>query len=366
VTTAQLFFVVAPLRLTLWVVAVATVVVLVVIAIAVSRHLEWIRFEHHHERVRAELEPVFSRFFEDEDPARLADELRPAFLRMDAAERPVAAVLISDLMQDAPLSHRELLRSALEQSGIVELGEKGTRRRSPWRRALACEMLGKIGSPLAVPALLQRLEDRRPEVRVAAVRALGDIGSPEAAPVLGKAFLDRTVAPTNVVNDALRRIGGEFTGPTFERGVASSDPIVRVSSCFGLAGVAAGHGAAVHRLAAVLGSDSEARVRVAAAASLGIAGGGAAPPELVGATTDPEDAVRRSAVKALGSFDDPTTADSLDARTEDEDREVAIRAAEALLALSRRPRAAAEARARLDSSSAWAVEYVQKVAEVTG
>ena len=49
---------------------------------------------------------------------------------------------------------------------------------------------------------------------------------------------------------------------------------------------------------------------------------------------------------------------------EDEDREVAIRAAEALLVLSRRPRAAPEARARLQASSAWAVEYARKVAEV--
>ena len=107
-------------------------------------------------------------------------------------------------------------------------------------------------------------------------------------------------------------------------------------------------------------------MRAAAAASLGIAGGGNAPPALVAATTDPDDHVRRAAVKALGRFDDPATTDSLDARTEDEDREVAIRAAEALLALSGRPRAAMEARARLESSSAWAVEYARTVAGVTG
>lgn len=74
--------------------------------------------------------------------------------------------------------------------------------------------------------------------------------------------------------------------------------------------------------------------------------------------------MRRSAVKALGSFDDPTTAETIDQRTEDEDREVALRAAEALLALARRPRAAPEARARLESSSAWAVEYAGKIADV--
>jgi HEAT repeat protein len=283
---------------------------------------------------------------------------------MDAAHRPVAALLVIDLMGEVSRSQREKCTYALEQAGIVELGERGTRRLSPWRRALACEMLGKIGVARAVPALLARLEDRRPEVRMAAVRALGDIGSSEAVPALTEAFLERRVAPTNVVNDALRRIGGEGA-PAFERGVASPDPIVRVSSCFGLAGIAWSHGGAVFRLAHVLESDPDARVRAAAAAALGIAGGGSAPAALLGATADPDVQVRRSAVKALGSFDDPSSGDALDERTEDEDREVALRAAEALVALAGRPRAALEARARLESSSAWAVQYARKVAEVS-
>jgi hypothetical protein len=75
--------------------------------------------------------------------------------------------------------------------------------------------------------------------------------------------------------------------------------------------------------------------------------------------------VRRSSVRALGSFDDPTIGQTLDGCTEDEDRETAIRAAEALLALAHQPRAAPEARARLESSSAWAVEYARTVAEVS-
>jgi HEAT repeat protein len=208
------------------------------------------------------------------------------------------------------------------------------------------------------------LDDRRHEVRTAAVRALGDIGSAEAVPALSEAFLERRVAPTDVVNDALRKIGGE-AAPAFERGVASPDPIVRVSSCFGLSAIASTHGAAVYRLAEVLASDSDARVRAAAAAALGIAGGGNAPDSLRAMAADPDVNVRRAAVKALGSFDDPTTGEMLVERTEDEDREVAIRAAEALLALADRPRAAKEARGRLEASSAWAVEYARTVAEVS-
>jgi HEAT repeat protein len=283
---------------------------------------------------------------------------------MDAAHRPVAATLVTDLMQAASSSQREQLRLALEQSGIVELGHRGTRRFSPWRRALACEMLGKIGSPRSVPVLVARLEDRRPEVRTAAVRALGDIGSAEAVPALADAFLERRVAPTNVVNAALRRIGGE-SGPAFELGLASPDAIVRVSSCYGLSAIASTHGGAAFRLARMLGSDSDAGVRAAAAAALGIVGGGNAPESLRDATTDPDVQVRRAAVKALGSFDDPTSGEALDGCTEDEDRETALRAAEALLALANRPRAAQAARARLESSSAWSVEYASTVAEVS-
>jgi hypothetical protein len=83
--------IVAPLRLTLWVLAGATVVIVVLLGIVVARRLEGARADRRREHARGELGPVFSRFLETEDPVRLADELRPAFLRMDAAERPVAA-----------------------------------------------------------------------------------------------------------------------------------------------------------------------------------------------------------------------------------------------------------------------------------
>ena len=199
---------------------------------------------------------------------------------------------------------------------------------------------------------------------MAAVQALGDVGSAEAVPALGEAFLARGVAPTDIVMDALRRIGGDAL-PVFERGAGSADPIVRISSCFGLSAMAVEQPACVFRLALVLDTDSDPRVRAAAASALGILGGDDAPAALRRATTDPDVHVRRSAVKALGSFDDPTTGQTLDECTEDDDRETAIRAAEALLALTRRPRAAPEARTCLESSSAWAVEYARTVAEVS-
>jgi HEAT repeat protein len=360
---ARVLLVVTPLRLTLWVLAVAGAAVLALLGLVIARHLEWGRAERARERVRGMLEPVFSRFLETQDP-HIAEELRPAFLRMDATERPIAALLAIKVLAEASPDQREQLRDMLEDAGIVELGERGTRRLSPWRRALACEALGKIGSRRSVPALLARLEDRRPEVRMAAVRALGDIGSVDAVPALRDAFLESRVAPTSILMDALRRIGGEAR-TAFERGFASTDSIVRIASCYGLSGIRDARDEAVPRLGEVLASDSDAQVRAAAASSLGIVGGSDAPRPLLRATVDPDVLVRRAAVKALGAFDDPTTGETLDERTEDEDREVAIRAAEALLALTHRPRAASQARARVESSSAWAVEYARKVAEVS-
>jgi hypothetical protein len=78
---------------------------------------------------------------------------------MDAAHRPVAAVMVTDLMLETSLAQPEQLRRALEQSGIVELGERGTRRWSPWRRALArCQRDSPAAhqSPAAAPALSSR------------------------------------------------------------------------------------------------------------------------------------------------------------------------------------------------------------------
>ena len=114
----------APLRLTFWVLAVAGAWVVFMMALVVARHVEWARAARHRARVQAELGPVFARFLESDDHARLAEELRPAFLRMNAAERPVAAVLVTELMGDVSPWQKEQLRSTFEQSGIVEPREE--------------------------------------------------------------------------------------------------------------------------------------------------------------------------------------------------------------------------------------------------
>jgi hypothetical protein len=181
---------------------------------------------------------------------------------------------LRDLSRGADEEMRQRIREVLDGAGAIDAAEEGTRRSMPWRRALACEILGQIGAERSVPVLIDRLGDDRAEVRMAAARALGAIGSPQAEPALASAFLERTKVPTGVAYDAL---GGR--GPSgaeaFSRGLKRSDPSVRVASCFGmaaLAGEADGDGA-VATLTRVMESDDNVRVRTAATHALGVIGG---------------------------------------------------------------------------------------------
>src|SRR4051812_5925962 len=327
---------------------------LVMTAMIVERHVRWTRDRKVRARIAARLEPVVLGLLVSEEP----EELHALLGGLNRSERPVAAALVIEIAEEAAPAQRERLRRVLEQSGALAVAERGTRRRSPWRRALACETLGKIGTARSVPALVARLDDRREEVRSAAVRALGDLGAAEAASHLSAAFLNRRCAPTAMMNEALRRLG-PAGADAFDRGSRSEDSGIRVSSCYGLAAFGERD-----RLAEVLGSDTDAAVRTAASAALGTVGGTTAPVALVTATEDEDVRVRRAAVRALGGFDDAAPVDRIVAMAEDVDRETALRAAEALLTLSRREIAGPAARTRVAGSSTWSIDYVRALAEV--
>jgi HEAT repeat protein len=327
---------------------------------------QWTFHARRRERVRARLAPVVQRVLASGDPQEAAERLRPVVLGLGRQERPVAAWILRDLTHDADEPTRAHVRTLLDQCGVVELTERSTRRWMPWRRALACETLGLLGAERSVTVLVERLDDRRDEVRTAAARALGAIGSPAAAPSLTSIFLERRAVPTGVAYDALRALGPHGS-EAFGRGIRSPDPTLRVASCFGLAALARAGAAetSVEPLARLLAEDGNARVRTAAAKALGVVGGGAPPRVLVEAAHDPDVRVRREAVAALGLFDEPDSVQVLARATEDRDREVALRSAEALLALRARPRAATAAGTALAASRAWSVDYVRTLSELT-
>jgi len=352
----------APLGWTFLVLLAANVVFFVLL-VGLREH--WLLYERRRPPIRERLEPVVKRLVEGRDPENTAAELERTVAGLDRTSRPVAAWLLLDLMRSADDEMRQRIQAVLDGAGAIDAAEEGTRRRMPWRRALACEILGQIGAERSVPVLIDRLGDRRAEVRMAAARALGAIGSPQAEPALASAFLERTKVPTGVAYDALRGLG-TAGAEAFARGLERRDPTVRVASCFGIAAAAGDGGVdgAVTTLTRVIESDDNVRVRTAATRALGLIGGATPPHALVQAARDPELRVRREAVAALGGFDDPESVDVLAESLGDPDREIALRSATALLALADRPHGGVAARAALDGSRAWSVDYVRTIEEL--
>jgi HEAT repeat protein len=331
-----------------------------IVLIALREH--WLLYERRRAKIREGLEPVIERLVEGRDREDTTAELKRIVARHGRTGGPVAAWLLRDLTRDADAETHVRVRKVLDECGAIDAAEEGTRRWMPWRRALACEILGTIGAERSVPVLIERLGDDRLEVRMAAARALGAIGAPQAGSALTSAFLERTAVPTGVAYDALRSLGSPGVD-AFVKGLDRADPTVRVASCFGI-GATAGGETAVTTLTRVIERDDNVRVRTAAIHALGVIGGEAPSPALLRAARDPELRVRREAVESLGSFDDPGSVQALAESLGDRDREIALRSATSLLALGDRPRAGAAARAALDASRAWSVDYVRTIKEL--
>ena len=344
----------------IFLVLLAANVVLFIVLVVLREH--WVFYERRRAPIRERLEPVIERLVEGRDPEDTAAELKRIVGGLGRTSRPVAAWLLRDLTHGADDETRARVRQVLEECGAIDAAEEGTRRWMPWRRALACEILGTIGAERSVPVLIDRLRDDRLEVRMAAVRALGAIGAPQAGSALTSVFLERKAVPTGVAYDALRRLGSPGAD-AFVRGLDSADPTVRVASCFGLAATTAGD-SALTVLTRAMEQDENVRVRTAATHALGVVGGGAPPAALVRAAHDPELRVRREAVAALASFDDPESVQALAESLGDPDREIALRSAASVLQLGDSPRAGPAARAALDASRAWSADYVRTVKEL--
>jgi HEAT repeat protein len=71
---------------------------------------------------------------------------------------------------------------------------------------VACEALGEIGDPQAIPHLIQALQDVNSYVRWAACGALGEIGDPQAIPHLIQALRNKDGAVRKAACRALWRI----------------------------------------------------------------------------------------------------------------------------------------------------------------
>lgn len=174
--------------------------------------------------------------------------------------------LVEQLTDDPEPGVREVVTWALSRHGssAVEPLLKRLDDPDPVVRGDVARALGKVGDPLAVPALVARLGDPEAAVRSAAVRALGSIGRLEAAAPLAALLAD-------------------------------PDPLVRANSVDSL--VALGPDA----VAAVIGAlrDAGPGAREAAAEVLGALGTDPAVTALVRLLDDADPGVRLAAVAGL-------------------------------------------------------------------
>src|SRR4051794_30334980 len=166
------------------------------------------------------------------------------------------------------------LLDVYDRLGLVDKYIEKLRTARKWRdRAFAAELLGRVGSAKAVPALLETVQATQSEdadVRELALRALARIADPQAVGPLVMALTnaDPWLAPR--IADILSRHGD----------------------------------VAVDSLLALLKDSGRATARAWAANVLGEVGAQRALPALIRSLDDPEDEVRAKSASALGRLGD--------------------------------------------------------------
>jgi len=190
------------------------------------------------------------------------------------------------------------LAEALADSGEIV----GVRTSLPW-------ILGEIGGPDALEALVAALKDKNPIVRGEAAKGLGWMCNPKAVPpLLDTLENDDSARARAVAAWSLGRIGDRRAAEPVVAALGDAAKEVRRSAARALGDL--GDRRAVEPVAAALG-DAVKEVRWWAAHALGALGDPRAVPALVAALKDTEADVRREAVNALGEIGDPRAVPAL-------------------------------------------------------
>lgn len=171
---------------------------------------------------------------------------------------------------------------------------------------LAAWVLGERGakSALAVPALVEALEDRRPAVRAAAIWALGRVRSraKRVVPRLSRLMLEGEAGERPIAARALAAFGEKAASETPALALALADGSSEVRQA--VLGVVAQVGRPARPLepkVVALLKDDDRDVRAAAARALaGIHGGASCLQPLGAAARDSDPFVRLSSVRAIG------------------------------------------------------------------
>jgi len=290
---------------------------------------------------------VLRRAWRERETRRAAgrsEEVRPTLLALLAADEPDPSALrtlasldrgrwrileptVVTLLGKVRGGSRDALVALLTERGVVDRALRDTWRRGAVRRCRAAEMLGSLGSPEAVPALVRLLGDHDPEVRLVSARALGRAERPEAASALLAALTGPRAVPPRVVSRALARLG---TGaePALVSALRHEDAQVRAvaTEILGLVGAVG----SVPALAAAVRREPSLEVRVRAARALGRVGLPAGVGALSEAAASPEVELRTVVARALGEIGTEPSVPVLTALLDDPAHPVAHNAAGAL------------------------------------
>ena len=264
--------------------------------------------------------------------------LRPAAIELveDVGDPPILrgfeAEVFAELLSGYSIavrgSPRERIAAYFERTGAVDEQLGLLRSARNWKRATAAFALGDMGSPRAVPALLDALHDKDADVRGAAARSLGRLGSDEGIEPLVTAAVEQRV-PRDVTMLALLDLGPPAVPRLLEL-TEHPEPRVRATAVelvghLGEAGDAEG--------LPVLMRDTAAEVRAATAGALGRLGAAAARDALIEALDDRVSSVRVASAGALGQIGGRSAIDALLRVARTDEFDAAAAAAEAAVAI---------------------------------
>jgi HEAT repeat protein len=281
--------------------------------------------------------------------------------RLNELERPIAASIMIERLEAASPDEREQTLEWLRQVGAIEVLFRSVQRRTPWRRALAIRMLAVTGAEEALPVLIERLTDRSRCVREAAVRALGRMRDIRVLSALAELYMQPGRVGAGVVYEALLGFG-PAAAQVLSESLYSPNEHVRVRSVFGV-GAALEPAVARSRLVRTLGDES-AIVRAPDGRRAGTDRRQRAHGRVARASRDEERIVRRAAVSALASYDDPCAVQLALSALDDPDRDTAVRAGETLVRLSRLTRVVAIASAVVADGQQWPIKRARILARL--
>jgi HEAT repeat protein len=232
-------------------------------------------------------------------------------LKVSISSPPIIPGAAASLDSTVPDERRDAIRTLASVGTQAALSALRESLKHPLRdvRSAAAEALGEIGDSMAVPALIEALnDDPMGSVRSTAAKALGSIKDPSAVHALVKALKDPVGSVRAAAAKALGGIQDPVAAPALIETLNDNyEQVLRaVASSLG----AAKDPAAVPALIGKL-TDPGENVRLSAAKALGDIGHPAAVPELIHALEDPASEVRSMAAKALGTIKDPTAVPAL-------------------------------------------------------